>query len=126
LAEIDAGSEQIQLIDTHLHHVEADSDIRQEQVPGLIEAWDLAPGTILTGDFNAAPDSPEMQALANAGLLDVGEALGPSPGYTFYSADPSIRIDYIWISPDLSPISFQVPQTTASDHLPLLSVISLD
>jgi endonuclease/exonuclease/phosphatase family metal-dependent hydrolase len=124
LAEVDAGSEQIQLIDTHLHDVEADSDIRQEQVPGLIEAWNMAPRTILTGDFNAIPDSPEIQTLANAGLVDVGGEIGPLPGYTFYSADPSIRIDYIWISADLVPNSFQIPETTASDHLPLLAVIS--
>ena len=124
LAEVDAGSEQIQLIDTHLHQIEADSDIRQEQVPALIEAWNMAPRTVLTGDFNAIPDSPEIQALANAGLVDVGEAIGPSPGYTFYSADPSVRIDYIWASPDLVPVSFEIPDTTASDHFPLLATIT--
>lgn len=126
LAEIDAGSGPFQIIDTHLHNPEAGSDIRQEQVLVLVEAWDSAPRTIITGDYNARPDSPEIQALVDAGLIDVGGAIGPSPGYTFNSAEPYERIDYIWSSPDLSPNSYQVSQTTASDHLPLLSVISLE
>jgi endonuclease/exonuclease/phosphatase family metal-dependent hydrolase len=124
-AEIETGQRTIQLIDTHLHHLEPDSEMRQEQVPLLIEAWGGAPRTILVGDTNATPDSPEMQMFAGAGLVDVGSVLGPDPGYTFYSPAPDSRIDYIWTSPDIVPTSFDIPQTTASDHLPLVTTIML-
>jgi endonuclease/exonuclease/phosphatase family metal-dependent hydrolase len=124
-AEIETGQRTIYLIDTHLHHLEPDSEMRQEQVPLLVEAWGGGPRTILVGDMNATPDSPEMQILAGAGLVDVGGVLGPDPGYTFYSPAPDSRIDYIWTSPDIVPTSFDIPQTTASDHLPLVTTITL-
>lgn len=124
-AEIDAGQRTIRLIDTHLHHLEPDTEIRQEQVPYLIEAWGGAPRTILMGDTNATPDSLEMQMLAAAGLVDVGAVIGPDPGHTFYSPAPDRRIDYIWTSLGVIPSDFNIPQTTASDHLPLVTTITL-
>jgi len=124
-AEIDAGRGNVQIINTHLHHIEEDSQIRQQQVPVLLEAWGDAPNTILVGDLNATPDSPEMQMLARAGLVDIAAAIGTPPTFTYYSADPDGQIDYIWISPDLVPSDFEISQTTASDHLPLVSTITL-
>jgi endonuclease/exonuclease/phosphatase family metal-dependent hydrolase len=124
-AEIDIGGNTFQLIDTHLHHVGGDSDIRQEQVPGLVSAWNKAPRTLLVGDLNAEPDSPEMQTLFDAGLVDVSGVYGPSPGYTYYSADLYQRIDYLLASPDLVIEEFRIPQSTASDHLPLVTTLMI-
>jgi endonuclease/exonuclease/phosphatase family metal-dependent hydrolase len=125
IAEIDIGQERIQIMDTHLHHIEADSEIRQEQVPVLIEGWDGAPRSILMGDLNATPDSPEMMMLAAAGLVNVTAEIGPDPSFTYYSANPDNQIDYIWISPDLIPLESHIPQSTASDHLPIIGVITV-
>lgn len=124
-AEIDIGQDKLQIIDTHLHNLGPDSEIRQEQMPALLDAWDGAPKTVLMGDTNATPDSPEMKMLADGGLIDVGGLIGPDPGYTFNSAGPYERIDYFWISPDLIPSDFTLRQTTASDHLPLVINITL-
>jgi endonuclease/exonuclease/phosphatase family metal-dependent hydrolase len=125
LTEIETGAKNLQVMNTHLHHVAADSETRQVQVPVLIGAWNGAPRTVLLGDLNAEPDSPEMAQLTAAGLSDVGGIIGPDPGYTFYSADLYQRIDYFWTSPDLVPSQFEVRQTTASDHLPLVTTITL-
>jgi endonuclease/exonuclease/phosphatase family metal-dependent hydrolase len=125
LVEIDIGSSTMRLINTHLHHITEDSEIRQEQVPPLIEAWGGAPRTVLLGDFNATPDSPEMQLLTGAGLVDVSAIIGPTPRYTSYSASPDQQIDYIWTSDDLEFTDFVIPQSTASDHLPLATTIIL-
>jgi endonuclease/exonuclease/phosphatase family metal-dependent hydrolase len=124
-AEIDIGAGTLQVIDTHLHHLEEDSEIRQIQVPELIDAWNGATHMALMGDMNATSDSPEMIMLADAGLVDVSAEIGPSPGYTYYSPSPDRRIDYIWISPELTPSAFEIPQTTASDHLPLVTTLTL-
>ncbi len=124
-AEIDAGQAKLQIIATHLHQIEEDSTIRQQQVPGLLAAWNGKQKTILMGDMNATPDSLEMRLLSDAGLVELAAAIGPDPAYTFNSVDPNRQIDYIWISPDLAPSGFQIPQTTASDHLPLVAVIAL-
>jgi endonuclease/exonuclease/phosphatase family metal-dependent hydrolase len=125
LAEIDAGAKSLWVINTHLHNVEEDSDIRMEQVPVLIYAWNKAARTVITGDFNATPDAPEMALLADAGFYDVGKFIGPDPGYTYYSADPYQRIDYFWTTPDLIPALYEVPQTTVSDHLPIAVTITI-
>jgi endonuclease/exonuclease/phosphatase family metal-dependent hydrolase len=124
LAEIETGARNLNVLNTHLHHVEEDSEIRQGQVPALLAAWDNKPWTAIIGDFNAEPESPEMILMADAGLRDVGGIIGPDPGYTYYAADLYQRIDYIWTTPDLFPSEFEVRQTTASDHLPLATTIT--
>jgi endonuclease/exonuclease/phosphatase family metal-dependent hydrolase len=125
VAEIDAGIKDLWVINTHLHNVEEDSDIRMKQVPVLLYAWNNAARTVIMGDFNASSDAPEMVLLADAGFYDVGAFIGPDPGYTYYSADPYQRIDYFWITPDLVPALYDIPQTTASDHLPLAVTITI-
>jgi len=124
-AEIDIGGETILFIDTHLHQLEDDSEIRQEQVPSLIEAWNGAPRAVIVGDLNATPDSPEMQMLADTGLVDFSATISSTRGYTFNSVDPYQKIDYIWTSDDWKVTDFAIPQTTASDHLPLVASLSL-
>jgi len=125
MAEIDMGSDTFIFIDTHLHQIGEDSEIRQEQVVPLIQAWNGAPRSVLVGDMNATPDSPEMRMLADAGLVDMSALVGPSPRYTYYSADPDHQIDYIWTSDDWQGSGFVIPQTTASDHLPLVTTLTL-
>jgi endonuclease/exonuclease/phosphatase family metal-dependent hydrolase len=125
VADIDAGAGDFWVIATHLHHFEEDSQIRQDQVPTLLYAWDRAAHTVIMGDFNATPDAPEMVLLAEAGFLDAGALFGPDPGYTNPSADPTRRIDYFWSTQDLIPSNYEVGQTTASDHLPIAMTITI-
>lgn len=125
VAEIEAGAKDLWVVNTHLHHVEEDSDVRLRQVPVLQYAWNSAARTVIMGDFNATPDAPEIDLLTDAGFYDVGGIIGPDPGYTYYSAAPDRRIDYFWITRDLIPALYEVPQTTASDHLPLVVTITM-
>jgi endonuclease/exonuclease/phosphatase family metal-dependent hydrolase len=125
VAEIDVGRETVKFIDTHLHQIAEDSEVRQEQVPPLIVAWNGEPLTVLMGDLNAEPGSPEMRMLSDAGLVDVSAVIGPSPRHTYYSADPTQQIDYIWTSRDIGATDFVIPQSTASDHLPLVTTLIL-
>jgi len=77
---------------------------------------------VFLGDLNAEPEAPEMDILRDAGLSDAttGEDDAES---TFPSYDPEKRIDYIWVSPDLSTRDIEVPKSTASDHLPVMAEI---
>ncbi len=121
-ARIDVGmAEPLLVIVTHLHHLEPDSDARVEQVPVLLESWNGQGHTIILGDFNAEPGSPEMRLLADAGLLDAWGVAGEGPGYTFSSDEPVKRIDWLWHSPDLLPTHIKVIQTQASDHMPVIA-----
>jgi endonuclease/exonuclease/phosphatase family metal-dependent hydrolase len=125
MAEIEVGAERLLVINTHLHHVRADSLVRQEQVGQILDGWQGRPRTLIAGDFNATPEAPEMVMMVEAGLADVALLFGPAPPYTYSAVKPERRIDYIWITADLDLVDFAVPQTTASDHLPLVVTVTL-
>lgn len=103
-----AGQEFLFVV-THLSWKPEDASIREQQIRELIE-WIDAEGSrlpcILVGDFNATPDSQEIQLLAKAGFLDTFSSIHPDdPGYTWshsnpYTAShpelPERRIDHVF------------------------------
>jgi len=124
-AQIDLGPSVLRVINSHFHHLGDGTLIRQEHVATLIPAWGGTPRTVIMGDLNAEPDSLEMRLLASAGLVDVARAIGRGDLYTFSSNDPQEKIDYFWITQDLIPSDFSIPQSTSSDHLPLVTTVTL-
>ncbi|MCK4488690.1 MAG: endonuclease/exonuclease/phosphatase family protein [Anaerolineales bacterium] len=108
---------------THLHHVEADVDVRLAQVPVIMDFWDDENSTVFLGDLNAKPDSAEMQLIAEAGLVDAWIEAGAGSGYTDASNYPVKRIDFIWHSADLETVEIEVIQTQASDHMPVIATL---
>ncbi|MDT8306558.1 MAG: endonuclease/exonuclease/phosphatase family protein [Anaerolineae bacterium] len=126
--DVDVGDTTVRAISTHLYqHIRTaeDSAIRQTQVTELLAAWNNGPRTVIAGDFNAWPEHAEMVMMADAGLQDVAGLLAGGPAFSSPADEPYQRIDYIWLSPDLTPESFAMTETTASDHLPLLAVVRL-
>jgi endonuclease/exonuclease/phosphatase family metal-dependent hydrolase len=73
---------------------------------------------VILGDLNAAPASPEMQLLAQAGLQDAWRVAGGSRADlpTHPSGEPEERVDYLWLSPDLRASRFGMTQGIISDH----------
>jgi endonuclease/exonuclease/phosphatase family metal-dependent hydrolase len=122
VALIDLGNDQqIKVIATHFDHLEGDTDIRQLQAQTIIDFWGGLDRTVLLGDLNAGPQSPEIIKLYQANLKD--STMGWKAANTYPSNNPQERIDYIWISPDLSASDVGVLSSTASDHLPVVAVI---
>jgi endonuclease/exonuclease/phosphatase family metal-dependent hydrolase len=125
-ARVDVGNgDELFLIATHFHHINKDTEIRQQQSPEIVKFWSQRPRTIFLGDLNAQPDSKEIAILRDSGLVDSFAAIGTGDGLTFYSAKPSERIDYLWLSPDLALKDFFIPQSTASDHLGIAVTVSV-
>jgi endonuclease/exonuclease/phosphatase family metal-dependent hydrolase len=82
-------------------------------------------GIIVMGDFNAEPEYPEI-AIITQELTDAWSVTRPNDtGYTFPSDDPNERIDYIFIQPEELLSDCIVPNTTVSDHLPILCEIDI-
>jgi endonuclease/exonuclease/phosphatase family metal-dependent hydrolase len=124
-AQIDLGQNRsINIIATHFHHVGEDSDIRFIQSQALVDFWKKQDNTIILGDFNAEPDSQEIGKLFAAGLVDSLAAKNDSTVYTYHASNLYQRIDYIWLSADLKVIESFVIDSTASDHRPVMAVIS--
>lgn len=118
---IDLGETSLQIIANHFHHIEGDSEIRQQQALVMLNSWADAPYTIILGDFNAEPDSPEMKMFEERGLVD--SLSGKADILTFNSAELFQRIDYIWLTPDINLRSVNVPFSNASDHLGIVADI---
>ncbi len=123
LVEIRLWDRPLTVIVTHLG---LDADERLEQAKELVRiVQDVQTPVILAGDFNALPDSPEIQLIAS--VLTPTEELSSDPaGLTFPNPNPNSRIDYIFTSPDLAQhvVHHDVPQTSGSDHLPVVAHIA--
>ena len=82
---------------------------------------------ILTGDFNAMPDSVVLQNISkqfvNAGPNDTQKSWTTKPfSYDGFKANTlDWRLDYIFTTPDVKTMSSEIVQTNLSDHLPILA-----
>ena len=126
-ASIDLGDgDLIRIIATHFHHVEEETDARLQQSQRILEGWGGKCCTVLLGDLNADPHEPEMVMLREAGLVDTVASLELPDRYTWHANDLHRRIDYIWITPDMTAADVSVIFTTASDHLPVVAEIDFN
>lgn len=126
-AEIDINeSEPLRIINTHYHHLDDGSPIRVEQTEALLDFWNGRAHTLLMGDLNATPDTPEMQLLRDAGFTDAIDAAGITPGYTYSATDPNRRLDYIWYTADVTAADVVINPSTASDHLGIAATVELN
>lgn len=121
VAEV-APDEPMAIIGTHLHHVEADAEVRLVQARAVAaEASRLVgrglPVAVL-GDLNADLDAPELEPLA---FLD--DAL-PGREPTWPAREPSVRIDHVLASPDLVASDGRVVPRVVSDHLPVVVTLT--
>ncbi len=98
----------------------------------LSDEWlgrpDLGRPFILCGDLNALPHARTYRRIA-ARFRDVQRAIpGHAPRPTFPSRWPFLRIDHVFVSPDVEVLAAHVPSDErarrASDHRPL--VVDLD
>jgi len=93
---------------------------RSRQLDSALPFIAAHPGpAVFGGDFNARPDSPVYARIAGAGFVDPFLALGLDPPPTDPAVDPNKRIDFVWLR-DLEPLGAQVPDSTASDHRPVV------
>lgn len=76
---------------------------------------------ILMGDFNLTPDSPILLPIRER-MRDTAE-LFTEEKLSFPSDKPDIKIDYIFVSKDIKPISADIPHIVASDHRPYIADI---
>ncbi len=124
----------IAFMNTHLDHRPDDTQrlMSVEQIIDTKRAYRGMP-IIVTGDFNDTPGSQTHLNMKEY-FTDVWEHHGEGDGYTFSSINPNRRIDYVFYSneltvegsPQIRPVSIEVLQTEASDHLPILAIFVIE
>jgi endonuclease/exonuclease/phosphatase family metal-dependent hydrolase len=123
---VDIGGVEVQIINTHLGLAPKEQQIQAAALAGLewLRHADCEGPVILLGDFNATGASVVYRTLT-AGLGD-SRKLSPTrrATSTFPSRLPLLRIDHLFVSPEVRVLDLDAPYSSAtrvaSDHLPLV------
>ena len=122
---LDVRGQEVVFMNTHIDYREDDAE-RVSNVGEIREAVKrFAPrSVIICGDFNDLPNSRTI-LLMKEELSDSWETVGAGEGFSYPTAKPIKRIDYIFVSKpgtgaSLRPVSARVLHSDASDHLPVV------
>ena len=96
------------------------SVLRANQVDSIARFIDQSSGyKIVCGDFNDAPMSYAYHRMSH-GLNDVFSECGSGYSHTYRGFYNTLRIDYVLVSPEFECLSYDVPDSTFSDHYPVV------
>lgn len=125
-AHLDTGGGSVRFFCTHLGLSQKERAVQRVELMKIVAAseGESAP-TILAGDFNARPESPEMEAIRKELTSAYAEAHEGRHSATFIDADPQPCIDYIYCSSDFRVNGAEIIRTEASDHYPLAAGLTL-
>lgn len=124
-AAIPSAGGDLLFVNTHLSAFDDEEEDRLNQAHMLAAFRAGRPRFILAGDLNAEPDSEPVQVLRQSGLTELTAPTGASLPPTYPAEQPQLRLDYLFGSADLRPVSSEVLKRTASDHRPVLVRIRL-
>ncbi len=98
----------------------------QEQVDIIKKEIDDSPYPVfVVGDFNAVPNSYEYYKISNV-LKDAFEEVGRGSGTSFHDFKFPLRIDYVFTSNSIQPVSYKVDHDVQiSDHFPVIATFKL-
>lgn len=121
---IDIDGVTLNVINTHLGLVPGEQRLQALALAGPEWLGGCQGPTIVAGDFNATSLTRPYQTLTRR-LADAQRLLGRKPSVkTFPSSFPAIRIDHVFVSPEVRVIAVAAPFSPlarmASDHLPLV------
>jgi endonuclease/exonuclease/phosphatase family metal-dependent hydrolase len=105
----------------------------RENLEAVLAECDGARPAVLLGDFNLTGNARDLDTLRSAGLVNAFEAVGEGFGFTFpvfgrwrgVPSPPVVRIDHVWVTPDVEVLRCEVGPDGGSDHLPLRARLSL-
>lgn len=124
--EVEVGDRKIQVLATHfgLNRRERTLQARAITGPEWLGHPECRPPAILCGDFNMLPGSTPYRAITRHLNDSQRGAKGKRPLGTFPVQLPFMRIDHLFVTPDLKVKGVHIPRTAvtkrASDHLPLI------
>lgn len=99
----------------------------QSQIAPIKAFLDSSPyPIILAGDFNSVPNSYEYYTLSK-NLEDAFLKVGKGSGTSFHDFKFPLKIDHIFASKSITPISYKVDRSVKiSDHFPVIAEFLID
>ena len=113
-AELEGG---LRVIITHMGLNPDEQELAVQTVLPLLRSKNC----ILMGDFNVGPDDPVLNPIREI-MCDTAD-LFDKDKLSYPSYDPDIKIDYIFVSPDIKVKSADIPDIFVSDHFPHIAEI---
>jgi len=117
-----SAEREIAVVGTHLSHLDLRGDTRLPQARAVAATVarlrERGLPTVVLGDLNAEPGSPELETFGSL----VTSAVPPA-NPTWPSWDPVEQIDHVLVSDEIVVTATGLPSSTASDHLPVFAVI---
>ena len=126
LIEVPGGS--VEVLNTHIDASREDFYRRQEMTTLLQLATrsvrELRRSTLVGGDLNAEPGSAVIEMIRGTVVRDAWPECGQGLGLSYPADRPVKRIDYLLLPADWRCVSATVLETDASDHRPVLFVLT--
>jgi endonuclease/exonuclease/phosphatase family metal-dependent hydrolase len=123
-ALIDVDGVPLRIYNTHLQHDSSVERVAQVEAIGDIMGTPDE-SVVLVGDINAAPTSPEVEALLDD-LSDAWDSAGVGDGFTYSTSSPRIRSDYVLTSEEvIVRTAVVITSSVGSDHLPVVASLQL-
>ncbi|MGN1127988.1 MAG: endonuclease/exonuclease/phosphatase family protein [Candidatus Flemingiibacterium sp.] len=135
VAELSVGGRRFRMFNTHLDVSSETARMLQLRIVcrriAELNSKDPLP-TILTGDFNATPDSRTVKLLESLDLprlTSVADTVGGTFHF-FRGKEPGMRLDHVFASPEFTEVSCEIVRHSwnghyPSDHYPLLVTLNL-
>jgi endonuclease/exonuclease/phosphatase family metal-dependent hydrolase len=124
---LDVHGREVVFMNTHIDYRPDDAErwLNVGEIELLARQYEGKP-IILCGDFNDTPGSRIHARLAKT-FVDAWAEAGNGDGLTIPVLSPRKRIDYIWLSKDCGfrTVEIHVPNSEASDHLPVVAELEL-
>ncbi|CEG24273.1 Endonuclease/Exonuclease/phosphatase family protein [Planococcus massiliensis] len=131
-AVIEVDGTYLSFYNTHLSLKEEQLQLNVDEILAIMDKSQFP--KVLTGDFNANPEQPQLNRFRNA-LNDVFADVEEGKSFTYPAPHqdgidgvmlkPITRIDYIWTDLPMPPKQASVIETSASDHLPIVAELVL-
>jgi endonuclease/exonuclease/phosphatase family metal-dependent hydrolase len=112
----------VDLLTTHLTHKKQNTPTRLQQIETVLAQHP----DVVAGDLNFWPTWSEPLAFARGGYFSAQDASGYPPEWTSPSTPATNRVDWVFGSSKVVFSNFEIlRQVTVSDHLPLITTVSL-
>ncbi|MDQ3328123.1 MAG: endonuclease/exonuclease/phosphatase family protein, partial [Chloroflexota bacterium] len=109
------------VLTTHLAAPKDAGTVRLAQTREMLALLRGRRPTLIMGDLNADPDSPELRQLSSAGFADLGRTLGSSA----HTSVDRRRIDYILATEEWESLDVRIVEAATSDHRPVVAKMRL-
>jgi endonuclease/exonuclease/phosphatase family metal-dependent hydrolase len=118
------GGTPVRVTTVHLQHRDDNTPTRLEQIAALTAALPDDGPSVLAGDLNAGPGSPEVEALTAAGWVSAIDTAGDPDALTHPSDDPEVRIDWV-LGRGVELSDARVLTDESSDHRAVVTTVTV-